>query len=212
MKVCEIFTAIQGESTHAGRLCTFVRLSGCNLRCSYCDTRYAYEDGQEKPLDYVLGQVEDAGVGLVEITGGEPLLQKHESSTFVSSLLDRGYEVLVETNGSVLINGLDNRAKIIMDIKTPGSGMDKSMDFTNIKYIKPADEIKFVLCTRGDYDWTKDIIRNYKLLDTCEVLLSPAYGILSPKDLAGWIIEDRLKVRLNIQLHKYIYGSEARMV
>lgn len=212
MKVCEIFTAIQGESTHAGRLCTFVRLSGCNLRCSYCDTQYAFENGRDLALQNIIDDIVAANVHLVELTGGEPLLQKQEVDVLTKALLDSGYEVLIETNGSVPINDIDKRAKIILDIKTPGSGMHQKMQFSNIEHIKPADEIKFVLCSRKDYDWAKDIALNYGIIGRCEILMSPAYGILNPRDLAGWIIADRLQVRLNLQLHKYIYGHEERMV
>ncbi len=212
MKVCEIFTAIQGESTHAGRLCTFVRLSGCNLRCSYCDTQYAFENGRDLALQNIIDDIVAAKVHLVEITGGEPLLQKQEVDLLTKALLDSGYEVLIETNGSVPIHDMDQRAKIILDIKTPGSGMHQKMQFSNIEHIKPADEIKFVLCSREDYDWAKDIVLNYGIIGRCEILMSPAYGILNPRDLAGWIITDRLQVRLNLQLHKYIYGNEERMV
>lgn len=212
MKICEIFTSIQGESTFAGLPCTFIRLSGCNLRCGYCDTKYSYDEGVGMELGDIIGRVASAGVRLVEITGGEPLLQGKETHSLIGELLDRGYEVLVETNGSVSIGELDKRATVILDIKTPCSGMSHKMDMTNLGNIKSSDEVKFVICSREDYEWSKKIISHYGLEERCEVLLSPAFGILPPRELVAWIIEDRLRVRLNIQLHKYIYDPRERGV
>jgi 7-carboxy-7-deazaguanine synthase len=212
MKICEIFTSIQGESTFAGRPCIFIRLSGCNLRCRYCDTKYSYDEGVEMELVDIRGRVASAGVRLVEITGGEPLLQGEETNSLASELLDKGYEVLVETNGSVSIKELDKRATVILDIKTPYSGMSHQMDMANLGLIKSTDEVKFVICSRDDYEWSKKIISHYGLEGRCEVLFSPAFGMLQPRELAAWIIEDRLHVRLNIQLHKYIFAPGERGV
>jgi len=212
MKICEIFTSIQGESTFAGRPCIFIRLSGCNLRCGYCDTKYSYDEGVEMGPGDILGRVASAGVRLVEITGGEPLLQGEETNSLVSELLDRGYEVLVETNGSVSIGELDKRATVILDMKTPCSGMSHQMEMTNLGLIKSTDEVKFVICSREDYEWSKKIISHYGLEGRCEVLFSPAFGMLQPRELAEWIIEDRLHVRLNVQLHKYIFDPGERGV
>jgi 7-carboxy-7-deazaguanine synthase len=212
MKICEIFTSIQGESTFAGRPCTFIRLSGCNLRCGYCDTKYSYDEGVEMPHKEIMDRVISAGVALVEITGGEPLLQGKDANSLIGELLDRGYEVLVETNGSISIAGLDKRATVILDMKTPCSGMSHKMDMTNLEYIKRTDEVKFVVCSREDYEWSKKIVSHYGLQGRCEVLFSPAFGRLQPRELAGWIIEDRLRVRLNIQLHKYIFEPLERGV
>lgn len=212
MKVCEIFTSIQGESTFAGLPCTFVRLSGCNLRCAYCDTKYSYDEGVELEIEDIVRQVASAGLRLVEITGGEPMLQGEETISLIKALLDRGYEVLVETNGSMKIRDLDKRATIILDIKTPGSGMSDKMDFSNLEIIKNSDEAKFVICSREDYEWSKEIISQYRLEERCKVLFSPGFGMLQPRDLAAWIIEDRLRVRLNIQIHKYIFDPGERMV
>lgn len=211
MKVCEIFTSIQGESTHAGLPCTFIRLSGCNLRCSYCDTQYAYSDGADLSEDDILGQVRKAGIQLVEITGGEPLLQK-EIYSLSERLLHEGCGVLLETNGSISIRGVDKRIRVILDMKTPGSGMSDRMDMTNMERLKRSDEIKFVLTGKDDYAWTKDILLQYALTERCHVLLSPVYGVLHPEALAAWMIEDKLQARLNIQLHKYIFGPERRGV
>jgi 7-carboxy-7-deazaguanine synthase len=211
MKICEIYPAIQGESTHAGLVCTIVRLTGCNLRCSYCDTTYAYEEGYELSEAEVINEINLIGINLVEITGGEPLLQK-EVYGLIERLINDGYRVLVETNGSIDIRELDRRAIIILDIKTPGSGMSDKMNFSNLYYLRKEDEVKFVLTDRNDYEWSKAIVEKYKLIDKCHVLFSPAYGILHPQALAKWLIEDKLGVRLNLQLHKYIYGSEQRGV
>jgi 7-carboxy-7-deazaguanine synthase len=209
MKVCEIFTSIQGESSYAGMPCTFIRLTGCNLRCSYCDTAYAYYNGRELSEDEIMSEVRRAGVDLLEITGGEPLLQK-EVFHFIERLLDNGYTVLVETNGSQSIKEIDKRAIVILDIKTPGSDMSKEMDFSNFDFMKSSDEIKFVITSRGDYEWSKEIIQRYKLMKKCHLLYSPAFGILSPENLARWMINDGLKIRLNLQLHKYIFSSEQK--
>lgn len=207
MKVCEIFASIQGESTYAGLPCVFVRMTGCNLRCTYCDTTYAYEEGAEMSEDEIIESIKSYGIKLVEITGGEPLLQKYVLS-LIERLLDDGFTVLLETNGSVSIKDVDKRAVIIMDIKTPKSGMFEKMDLLNLKYLKASDELKFVVSDREDYKWVKDFIRYYGLTDKCKILLSPVYDMLSPESLSKWIIEDRLPVRLNLQLHKYIYGPD----
>jgi 7-carboxy-7-deazaguanine synthase len=211
VKICEIFTSIQGESSYAGLPCTFVRLAGCNLRCVYCDTRYSYAEGAEMPIDEVIGKVGKAGVRLVEITGGEPLLQEG-TPALISTLLDAGYEVLVETNGSLSIRDIDKRATVIIDVKTPGSGESAKMDFANFDCLKPSDEIKFVLCGRDDYDWAKEFITARNLWGRHTILFSPVASMLEPSALAKWITEDRLRVRLNVQIHKYIFGHDARGV
>lgn len=211
MKVCEIFTSIQGESSYTGIPCTFIRLTGCNLRCSYCDTTYAYYGGKELSEDEIIGEVRRAGISLVEITGGEPLLQS-EIYHLIKRLLDEGYIVLVETNGSKSIKEIDRRAVVILDIKTPGSEMSGEMDFSNLNNIKNTDEIKFVITSRMDYEWSKEIIHRHRLMDKCHLLLSPAFGILPPEDLAKWMLEDRLRARLNLQLHKYIFSPERKGV
>jgi 7-carboxy-7-deazaguanine synthase len=211
MKVCEIFTSLQGESSYAGLPCTFVRLSGCNLRCVYCDTQYSYEEGEEMSVDEIRERVKSAGVGLVEITGGEPLLQK-DTPGLVSGLLEEGHTVLLETNGSVSIGGIDRRAVVILDVKTPGSGMGGKTDLANFDLVKPTDEIKFVLCGRADYEWAKESLVKHGLTEKARILFSAAVGMLAPSDLARWIIDDRLNVRLNVQIHKYIFGPDERGV
>lgn len=211
MKVCEIFTSIQGESSYAGLPCTFIRLTGCNLRCSYCDTVYAYEEGTELTEDEIINKVKAAGTNTIEITGGEPLLQGGVLH-LIKRLLDEGYMVLVETNGSQDIKGIDKRAVVILDIKTPCSKMSEKMRSSNLTYLKPADELKFVITDRRDYDWSKNFIIENGLLGKCKILFSPAFGNIDPADLSTWIISDRLYVRLNLQLHKYIYSPDTRGV
>lgn len=212
MKVIEQFSSIQGESTYAGLPCVFIRLSGCNLRCGYCDTQYAYDGGAEITVDDIARRVKETGINLVEVTGGEPLLQGEETLSLIRKLLEEGHEVLVETNGSKSIKGIDGRAVVVMDLKTPGSGMSGEMDFSNLESIKPSDEIKFVICDRGDYDWSKQVISDYGLVGRCVLLFSAASGRLAPRDLSEWVLKDGLDVRINVQMQKYIFGPEERGV
>lgn len=212
VKICEIFSSIQGESTYAGIPCIFIRFSGCNLRCSYCDTQYSYEEGTELTLEDVMKRVGEEGGRLVEITGGEPLLQKDELDRLVTMLLDAGYHVLVETNGTLPIGSLDSRVTVIMDVKTPSSGMSEMNDFANLGLLKSFDQVKFVICNRDDYLWARNIVQQYSLSKRCTVLFSPAYGSLEPRKLAEWILADRVDVRINLQLHKYIFGPDERLV
>ncbi|NOY39077.1 MAG: radical SAM protein [Nitrospirae bacterium] len=205
LKICETFVSIQGESSYAGQPCFFVRLTGCNLRCHCCDTTYAYSEGKEMAIEDILSGARDSGVGLVEITGGEPLLQKG-TPALIKSLCDEGFSVLVETNGSMKIDLIDSRAVAILDIKTPGSGMAEEMFYGNLEILRPHDEIKFVIADRADYLWTKGVIEKFGLMDR-NILLSPSFELLSPEVLVEWIIEDHLNVRLNLQLHKYVFGD-----
>ncbi len=208
LKVNEIFKSIQGESTYAGLPCTFVRLAGCNLRCAYCDTHYAYYHGKELSDEEIISKIEEYGVKCVEFTGGEPLLQE-ETPELIKTLLDKGYNVLIETNGSICIGCLDKRLTVIMDIKTPGSGMSERMNLKNLEFLKSADEIKFVLMDESDYTWAKDLIINNNLSGKFEnILMSPAYGILSPKSLVSWVLRDNLQVRVQLQIHKYIWAPD----
>lgn len=211
MKICEIFTSIQGESSYAGMPCTFIRFSGCNLRCSYCDTPYAYEEGLELTAEDIMQKIRDAGLNLVEITGGEPLLQEGVYQV-IRDLLDDNRTVLLETNGSYSISAIDRRVVIILDIKTPGSGMSDRMNFSNLYEVREHDEVKFVITGRNDYDWSKDIIHSFKLSRKCNVLFSPASGCVRPEDLAQWMINDKLSARLNLQLHSLIFGPGRRGV
>jgi 7-carboxy-7-deazaguanine synthase len=206
MKINDIFKSIQGESTASGLPCAFVRLSGCNLRCSYCDTTSAYEEGEDLTVEDILTEVQALVCPLVEITGGEPLLQQ-EVSTLITKLLEKNYSVLLETNGSRDIGQVDPRVIRIMDIKCPDSGMSGRMDWENIARLRENDEVKFVLSSRNDYLWAKAIISQYDLENKVTVLISPALGRLEPGTLAAWIIDDGLRVRLQLQLQKYIWPS-----
>jgi 7-carboxy-7-deazaguanine synthase len=213
LKVNEIFYSIQGESTYAGRPCVFVRLTGCNLRCSYCDTQYAYEEGGIMEVNHIFEQVDPHQCRLVEITGGEPLVQD-DTPILIESLLDDRYEVLLETNGSMDISRVDERCVKIVDIKCPSSGMMEKNNLDNLGRLTTRDELKFVLGTAEDYKYAKKILE-YKELDPERinpVNFSPIFGQLDPKTLSEWILEDHLDVRLHLQLHKYIWGPETRGV
>ncbi|MBF0488441.1 MAG: radical SAM protein [Nitrospirae bacterium] len=216
LKVCEIFTSIQGESSYAGWPCTFVRLTGCNLRCGYCDTKYAYYEGDVLTVSEIAAKVAATGIRLAEITGGEPLLQK-ETAALAKTLSGMGIAVLIETNGSIDISCLKSipLVTVIMDIKTPSSGMSDNNDFTNIARLTRQDEVKFVIGSRDDYTWAVQIMRQYEIDKICTVLMSPVTlppSSIDPKLLAKWILDDKLSVRLNIQLHRYIFGQDIRGV
>jgi 7-carboxy-7-deazaguanine synthase len=213
LKVNEIFYSIQGESSYAGRPCVFVRLTGCNLRCSYCDTQYAYEEGGIMEVNHIFEQVAPYTCRLVEITGGEPLSQ-NDTPILIESLLDDGYEVLLETNGTMDISRVDERCVRIVDIKCPSSHMMERNDLDNLNRLTSRDELKFVLGTREDYEYAKRILEHRQIgpKRVCPVNFSPIFGELDPDTLAEWILEDHVDVRLNLQLHKYIWGSEARGV
>lgn len=208
LKINEIFKSIQGESTYAGLPCTFIRLAGCNLRCTYCDTNYAYYDGEELSDEKIISKIEEYGVKCVEFTGGEPLLQE-ETPKLLKTLLDKNYNVLIETNGSICIGCLDKRLNIIMDYKTPKSGMSERMRPKNFEFLKKSDQIKFVLMDKSDYEWAKEVITNNNLDDRFDnILMSPAYGELSPKSLVNWVLSDNIPVRVQLQIHKYIWGPD----
>jgi len=209
MKVNEIFYSIQGESTFQGFPCLFIRTTGCNLRCSYCDTLYAFYDGYEISVDAILREVGKHKTDLIEITGGEPLIQK-EVPLLIKELLNRNYTVLIETNGSIPINIIDSNAVRIMDIKCPSSGMTDRMDFENLSRLTEKDELKFVIGNRDDYEWVKKILRNYDVYKFSHISFLPVYGSLRSSELAEWILKDELKVRLQLQIQKYIWGYQAR--
>jgi len=211
LTVTEIFHSIQGESSHMGRPCVFVRLTYCNLRCVWCDTEYAFEGGTEMSVEEVLEAVRRYGCNLVEVTGGEPLAQEgvHE---LMRALCDQGFEVLLETGGSIDVRNVDPRVKKVMDIKCPGSGMAKKNFWMNVEFLKPDDEVKFVIADRQDYEWAKGVLDSYSLTKKCPVLFSVVYGVLEPVQLAEWILEDRLSVRFQLQMHKYIWSPEMRGV
>jgi 7-carboxy-7-deazaguanine synthase len=209
--VSEIFASIQGESSYAGRPCVFVRTSGCNLRCSYCDTRYAYEGGTLYSEEEILGRVKAFGLPLVEVTGGEPLMQPGVPALLVR-LCDEGYTVLLETNGSLDITSVDPRVIRIVDMKSPSSGEASANREANLAALSAKDEVKLVLGSRADYEWAKALIARQALAGRCTVLLGAVFGQLAPEQLAAWILADKLPVRMQLQLHKIIWPSETRGV
>jgi len=211
LKVNEIFYSIQGESSYAGLPCVFIRLTYCNLRCTYCDTEYSFYEGTDMTIDEIISIVKKYNCNLVEVTGGEPLVQK-ETLDLMKRLCDEGYKVLLETSGSLPIENVDKRVTIIMDLKTPSSKMMKKNLYSNIDFLKPDDEIKFVIGNREDYEWSKEIIKKYNLKDKCKILMGCVFGELSNLELATWILEDNLPVRFQMQLHKYIWEPERRGV
>ncbi len=212
MKVNEIFYSIQGESTFAGLPCAFIRLAGCNLRCVYCDTAYAFEEGKEMSVAEILRTVEAFPVRLALVTGGEPMLQKAVHELF-RSLLDRNYAILLETGGHMPLGEVDPRVHKIMDFKCPSSGMEAHNDFNNVHWLTQNDELKFVIGDRRDFEWACEIIRKHDLFSRAgAVLFSPVWNRLSYPDLASWILDCGLAVRLQIQLHKIIWPDAARGV
>jgi 7-carboxy-7-deazaguanine synthase len=206
LTINEIFHSIQGESTHTGRPCVFVRLTACDLRCRWCDTEYAFHDGVPLSIPEILARVAAFGCPLVEVTGGEPLLQRH-TPTLVRELLDQGHEVLVETGGHLDIAPLDPRARIILDLKCPGSGEVKGNRWENLDRLAGKDAIKFVIADRNDYDWASETVHRLGLQARAPVYFSPVHGELDAAHLAGWILEDRLPVRLQLQIHKLLWGD-----
>lgn len=209
MKINEIYHSIQGESTYAGCPCTFVRLTYCNLRCSYCDSTYAFFEGSDLTVEEILSQVDAYGGNLVEITGGEPLLQA-EVLPLMELLLDRGYTVLLETSGCADIGGIDPRVIKIMDIKCPGSGESEKNLFSNIDALQPSDEIKFVVGGREDYEWARHIMTEYHLAERFTILISTVFGAIEPREVVEWMLTDRIRARFQLQLHKYIWSAETR--
>lgn len=210
MRITEIFHSIQGESTHAGKPCVFVRLTGCSLRCGYCDTKYSYAGGTEQSLQDVLATVASYKTKLVEVTGGEPLEQE-EVYPLMESLLNDQYTVMLETGGHVSIARVPKDVIKIIDIKTPDSGEPDTFVWENVALAQPHDEFKFVITSRKDYEWSRDVVQT-RLKGPQTVLFSPSHDELPAKDLAMWILEDRLAVRLQLQAHKYIWGAEVRGV
>lgn len=212
LKINEVFYSIQGESTRAGLPCVFVRLTYCNIRCVYCDTEYAFYEGVDKPINEIIDKVKSYGCKLVEITGGEPLVQENVH-ILMSRLCDLGYDVMLETGGSLPIENVNKRVKVIMDLKTPYSKMEKKNRYENIQYLKPNDEVKFVIGSREDYEWAKEILNKYDLVKKVEqVLFSPVFDKVENIELANWILEDKLNVRFQLQMHKYIWHPETRGV
>ena len=212
LTVYEIYASIQGESSHAGKPCAFVRLAACDLRCVWCDTAYAFTGGRKMSVDDVVAAVEALGCRLVEITGGEPLLQA-EAPRLMQRLLDTGYTVLLETGGHIPIDDVPEAVIAIVDVKCPGSGEATRMHWPNLEQLSPHDEVKFVIADREDFDYACDVVGRHDLAArTAAVLLSPVHGVLPPDELARWMLETRVPARLQIQAHKYIWSPEARGV
>src|SRR5687768_9488268 len=213
LRVTEIFRSIQGESTHAGRPCTFVRLTGCPMRCVWCDSEYTFTGGEHFRIDDVIAQVRSLGCQLVEVTGGEPLAQKG-AFELVRSLCDEGFEVLVETGGYVSTLDLDERAKVILDVKCPASGEEPRNHWENLDRLRSdKDEVKFVVADRSDWEYAQAVINKYDLQTQARaVLISPAWELIDLQDLAAWISQSGLNIRMQLQLHKYIWGPEVRGV
>lgn len=207
LKIFEIFYSLQGESSRVGLPTIFIRLSGCPMRCHYCDTAYAFQGGSMMDMDDIMETIKKYDTHYVTVTGGEPLAQK-EVLSLLKVLADQNYDVSLETGGGISIKEVDPRIKIILDIKTPESGEEKKNHWENLNLIHAKDEIKFVLCSREDYDWAKKILDQYKLTERCYVLFSPVYQKLNTTDLGNWILEDQLPVRLQIQLHKLLWGEK----
>ena len=207
LKIHEIFHSIQGESSRIGLPTTFVRLTGCPMRCVYCDTAYAFSGGSNMSLTDIMLKVAELGAPYVTVTGGEPLAQK-ECHGLLTALCDAGYSVSLETGGAMDIRAVDPRVSVILDIKTPGSGELAKNLWGNLALLKASDEVKFVLCDRADYDWAKQQLAEHKLNQTCPVIFSPVYSQVQPSDLAAWVLADKLPVRMQVQLHKILWGEK----
>lgn len=211
-RINEIFYSVQGESSLAGERCVFVRLTGCGLRCTYCDTEYAFYEGQDMPLEDVLAKVRSYGCTLVELTGGEPLEQE-VAYPLMERLLADGFAVMLETGGHMDISRVDTRVKRIVDLKTPSSGMMKRNRYENIELLGKNDEVKFVIGSREDFEWAAEQVRSHRLDERAGyVLFSPVWGALSPDELVHWILEERLNVRFQLQLHKIVWPAATRAV
>jgi 7-carboxy-7-deazaguanine synthase len=208
LRIHEIFHSLQGESSRVGLPTVFVRLTGCPMRCVYCDTAYAFTGGQNMTMADILAKVAEYGAHYVTVTGGEPLAQK-KCLVLLKQLCDAGYDVSLETGGAIDTGAVDPRVSVILDIKTPGSGEVEKNLWGNLQYLKAKDEVKFVLCDRSDYDWAKQVLTERALNDKCSVLFSPVYQQVNPTELAEWILQDKLPVRMQVQLHKILWGEVA---
>lgn len=210
VKITEVYSSIQGESSYAGFPCTFIRLTGCPLRCRWCDTVYGFEGGENIPIYELISRVQSYGLNLIEVTGGEPLAQEN-TIKLLSSLVRHQFRVLLETGGSEPIENVPNEIHIIMDLKCPDSGMSDRNHIANLQFLKPTDEIKFVIASRKDYEWAKTQINDHKI-SSSQALFSPAFGLIKPSELSSWMVKDQVKARLNMQLHKYIWSPKAKGV
>jgi 7-carboxy-7-deazaguanine synthase len=207
LKVYEIFHSIQGESSRIGLPTVFVRLTGCPMRCVYCDTAYAFRGGSNMEISDILAKVGEFDTKYVTVTGGEPLAQK-DCHILLKELCDAGYSVSLETGGAIDTNPVDTRVSVILDVKTPGSGELENNVWNNLTHLKKTDEVKFVLCSRADYEWAKELLAAHRITDKCPVLFSPVYGQVNPTELAEWVLADKLPVRMQVQLHKVLWGEK----
>ncbi len=211
MRLYEIYSSIQGETQFAGLPCTLVRFTGCDLRCQYCDTAYAFTGGHDVSRESIVADVVSRGVKLVLLTGGEPLLQA-ELPALAAELLERGFTVMLETGGHRDISVMPEGVVVILDIKTPGSGEVAKNHWPNLDRLRQQDSVKLVICSEADYEWARALVSERRLAERCQVLLSPSFGQLEPKQLVAWMLRDRLNARLNLQLHKYVWPPEQRGV
>ena len=211
LKINEIYHSIQGESTFTGLPCIFIRLTYCNLRCSYCDSEYTFYEGYDMTIKEIMNKIKNYSSNLVLVTGGEPLFQKN-CIELLNTLINKKYNVLLETSGSLTIKDVPKEVVNIIDFKCPSSKMEKKNLWENINYLKPTDEVKFVIENKDDYEWSKNIIKKYKISDLCTVLLSPSYNKISPKTIVDWILTDNLNVRFQLQIHKEIWKEDKRGV
>jgi 7-carboxy-7-deazaguanine synthase len=209
MQITEIYKSIQGESSFSGLPCVFVRTTGCDLRCSWCDSEFTFSGGTRMSVEEILAEVERLDCRLVELTGGEPLLQR-EIHQLATALADRGHTVLIETGGHRDISGLDSRVIRIMDLKCPASGECEKNLWSNLEHLRPTDEVKFVIANRADYEWTRRTIVEHSLDTKARLLISTAFGLIEPQTVVGWMLEDKLPGRFQLQLHKYIWEPEER--
>ena len=211
--ITEIYSSIQGESLYTGHPCAFIRLSGCPLNCKWCDTVYSFKDGNPYTIEEIINEVAKYKLDIVEVTGGEPLANPN-SIHLMQSLIDEGYQVLLETSGHLPIKNVPEEVHVIMDIKCPASGMASKNYWENIKKLKPSDEVKFVVASKQDFNWAKQIIDDHSLQSKAQLCFSPAWGHVDPKDLVGWLLDEQpnLKARLNLQIHKYIWSPKAKGV
>jgi 7-carboxy-7-deazaguanine synthase len=211
VRITEVYASVQGESTHVGKPCVFVRLTGCPLRCSWCDSEFTFTGGQVRDLEQVASEAHAFGIHTVEVTGGEPLVQP-TAIPLMARLLELGHEVLLETSGALPIAAVPEGVHVIMDLKAPGSGEEGRNRLANLDELRATDEIKIVLADRADYEWARDLVRRHDLGRRHPVLLSPAWGMVEPRDLADWLVEDRLPARMQLQLHKVVWPADARGV
>ena len=208
LKIHEIFYSLQGESSRVGLPTVFVRLTGCPMRCVYCDTAYAFNGGSNIEISDILLKVAEYGTQYVTVTGGEPLAQK-DCLILLKDLCDAGYSVSLETGGAIDTSKVDSRVSVILDIKTPGSGEMENNKWGNLAHLKKTDEVKFVLCNRADYEWAKELLTTHDIANKCPILFSPVYEQVNPTELAEWVLEDKLPVRMQVQLHKILWGDKS---